>query len=41
MIEQFPLTSGYKIDRAALALLIPQASDARRVQPDNILTQSP
>jgi len=38
MIDQFPLTSGYKIDRAALALLISQASGARRVQPDNILT---
>jgi long-chain acyl-CoA synthetase len=41
MIDQFPLTSGYKIDRAALALLIPQASGARPVQPDSILTQSP
>jgi long-chain acyl-CoA synthetase len=38
VIERFPLTSGYKIDRAALALLVP---GARRVQPDDILTQSP
>jgi long-chain acyl-CoA synthetase len=41
VIERFPLTSGYKIDRAALALLIPDNSGARRVQPNDILTQSP
>ena len=41
VIERFPLTSGYKIDRAALALLIPQTFGVRRVQPDDILTQSP
>jgi long-chain acyl-CoA synthetase len=41
VIERFPLTSGYKIDRAALALLIPDSSGVRRVQPNDILTQSP
>jgi acyl-CoA synthetase (AMP-forming)/AMP-acid ligase II len=41
VIERFPLTSGYKIDRAALALLVPEIPGKRRVQPDDILTQSP
>lgn len=41
VIEQFPLTSGHKIDRAALALLVPGIPDMRRAQPDDILTQSP
>jgi long-chain acyl-CoA synthetase len=41
VIERFPLTSGYKIDRAALAHLVPEISGARRAQPDDILTQSP
>jgi acyl-CoA synthetase (AMP-forming)/AMP-acid ligase II len=41
VIERFPLTSGYKVDRAALAHLVPEISGGRRAQPDDILTQSP
>jgi long-chain acyl-CoA synthetase len=39
VLERFPLTSGYKIDREALARLAPGAGSPRRVQTDNIVTQ--
>ena len=40
VLDRFPLTSGYKIDRAALARLIPSIRNTRRVQADGIVTQS-
>jgi acyl-CoA synthetase (AMP-forming)/AMP-acid ligase II len=40
VLDRFPLTSGYKIDRAALALLVPNIGSARRIQADDIVTQS-
>jgi acyl-CoA synthetase (AMP-forming)/AMP-acid ligase II len=40
VLDRFPLTSGYKVDRAALALLIPSIRNTRRVQADGIVTQS-
>jgi long-chain acyl-CoA synthetase len=39
VLERFPLTSGYKIDREALARLAPGAGSPRRVQTDDIVTQ--
>jgi long-chain acyl-CoA synthetase len=40
VIERFPLTSGYKIDREALARLAPGVGSPRRVQTDGVVTQS-
>jgi acyl-CoA synthetase (AMP-forming)/AMP-acid ligase II len=40
VLDRFPLTSGYKVDRAALALLVPNIGSARRIQADDIVTQS-
>jgi long-chain acyl-CoA synthetase len=40
VVERFPLTSGYKIDRAALALLVPPIPGTHRVQADDSVTQS-
>jgi long-chain acyl-CoA synthetase len=39
VLERFPLTSGYKVDRAALALLVGDSPTSRRDQTD-IVTQS-
>ncbi|MGB9041952.1 MAG: hypothetical protein WCC81_05720, partial [Pseudolabrys sp.] len=42
VVDRFPLTSGYKIDRAALALLAPRilAPNARQSYARDSLTQS-
>jgi long-chain acyl-CoA synthetase len=40
VLDKFPLTSGYKIDRAALALLAPEIGSARRFQADDVVAQS-
>ena len=40
VLERFPLTSGYKIDRAALALLIPNIGNPRRIETGDAVTQS-
>lgn len=40
VLERFPLTSGYKIDREALARLVPGVGSPRRVQTDDVVTQS-
>jgi acyl-CoA synthetase (AMP-forming)/AMP-acid ligase II len=40
VLDRFPLTSGFKVDRAALALLAPGGQSTRRVQADDIVTQS-
>lgn len=40
VIEQFPLTSGYKIDRAALALRVPSTPNVRQIQASDAFTQS-
>ena len=39
VLERFPLTSGYKIDREALARLAPGAGSPHGVQRDDIVTQ--
>ena len=40
VLERFPLTSGYKIDREALARLAPGVGSPRKVQTDDVVTQS-
>jgi long-chain acyl-CoA synthetase len=40
VLDRFPLSSGHKIDRAALALLVPNIRSTRRAQADDIVTQS-
>src|SRR5215475_1219594 len=40
VLERFPLTSGFKIDREALARLASGVGRPRRVQTDNVVTQS-
>jgi len=40
VLDRFPLTPGYKIDRSALALLVPRIRGTPRIQADDILTQS-
>jgi long-chain acyl-CoA synthetase len=40
VLERLPLTSGYKIDREALARLAPGVGSPRRVQTDDVVTES-
>jgi long-chain acyl-CoA synthetase len=40
VLDRFPLSSGHKIDRAALALLVPNIRSTRRALADDIVTQS-
>lgn len=40
VLERFPLTSGFKIDREALGRLASGVGRPRRVQTDNVVTQS-
>jgi len=40
LLDRFPLTSGYKVDRAALALLVGDGAGVRRSQTNDIVTQS-